>query len=489
MPTSVDNPDDVTSRQRTWVLAATIVASAMAFIDGSVITIALPVIRTELGASLTQMVWILNAYTLMLGALLLVGGAAGDRLGRRRLFITGTAVFAGASIVCALAPTPGILIAGRTLKGMGAAMLVPQSLAIISSTFPADRRGRAIGLWAGASALTTAMGPAVGGVLMDLFGWRAVFWINPPLALLVLAWALRSMPESVSAQARGRLDWAGAVAAVLACGTLTLGLTLLTEVDARTDISVMLVLAGLAGLIGFFRLERRADNPLAPPSLFRSRSFTGANLMTLLLYGALSGTLFLLPIDLIERRGFSPTEVGLAMMPLGLIIGLLSSQAGKLADRIGPRPMLVVGSVVVAMGILSLSAMRDSFWWGVELPLCVLALGMATVVSPLTTAVMNSVPQARAGAASGINNAASRLAGLFAIAGAGALASRLFQAFNSADDGRFGLFPETGSERYAVIEQAYHIAFGGTLGALALCALSAAVISGFMIEPLRQRTP
>lgn len=449
------------------------------------VTIALPIIRTDLDASLSQMLWILNAYTLMLGALLMVGGGSGDRLGRRRVFLTGTGLFAGASLICALAPNPEVLIAARAVKGIGAALLVPQSLAILSAIYPPDERGRAIGLWAGASALTTAMGPAIGGFLMDVFNWRAAFWINLPLTAVVLILTVRYMPETRDPDARGRLDWLSALVAMLACGVLTFGLTWLTEADGNGTISSVLILLGVLAMIGFFRLERHRRHALVPMSLFSSRAFTGTNLMTLLLYGALSGTLFLVPIDLIERRGLAPSQVGLVMMPFGLIIGLLSRRAGALADRFGARPMLLAGPVIVGLGILGLAGLGDALSWGVIAPLCLMALGMATVVSPLTTAVMNSVPDANAGVASGINNTASRLAGLFAIAGVGALAAQLFQATVTIDNSRFGLFPESGTEHYVDVVDAFHWAYGGGLMVLALCAFSSAVIAFFTLASHR----
>lgn len=483
----MSNPVYTMPGQRPWILAATILASALAFIDGSVVTLALPVIRTDMNASLLQMLWVLNAYTLLLGALLMVGGGAGDRLGRRRVFTLGTALFALASLLCALAPNPNLLIAARALQGIGAALLVPQSLAIIAATYPTGERGRAIGLWAGASALTTALGPAVGGVLMDLFSWRAAFWINLPLALAVLWLTRRYMPESRDDDARGRLDWGGVLIAGLACGLLTLGLTLLTEGRGDVGRAWLLIVPGLAGLVAFFAYEGRVRNALAPPALFRSRAFTGTNLMTLLLYGALAGVMFLIPIDLIERRGMSPSQVGLALLPFGLIIGLLSSRAGKLGDRFGARPMLVIGSAVVALGIVGLVPQWSNFWWGVEGPLCVMALGMAIVVSPLTTAVMNAVPDNRAGAASGINNTASRLAGLFAIAGIGACAAQLFQTFNSADRGQFGLFPAVSEPHYAAVLAAYRLALGGSLILMAVCALGAAVLAAWLIRTQRSK--
>lgn len=476
-----DRVEPCSPQQRPWVLAATILASAMAFIDGSVVTIALPVIRTDLDASLTEMLWVLNAYTLLLGALLMVGGSVGDRLGRRRVFLAGTLLFALASLLCALAPSSGMLIAGRALKGIGAALLVPQSLAILSASYPEGERGHAIGLWAGASALTTALGPAVGGFLMDLFNWRAAFWINLPLAAMVLLLTFAFMPETRDRSTSGRLDWGGTLIAFLACGSLTLGLTWLTESEGRLVLSLALVCLGLAGLVVFFWYEGRAEHPLAPTVLFRNRAFTGTNLMTLLLYGTLSGTLFLVPIDLIEHRGLTPTQVGLAMMPFGLIIGFLSSHAGKLGDRIGARPMLLGGSLVVAVGVIGLAFQVDNFWLGVELPLCIMALGMAIVVSPLTTMVMNSVPDARAGTASGINNTASRLAGLFAIAGAGACAARLFQSFNQAGQGKYGRFPDSNVSGYDAIVAAYQLAYAGSLVMLAVGALGAALIAACLI--------
>lgn len=477
----MSNPVYTVASQRPWILAATILASALAFIDGSVVTLALPVIRTDMDASLAQMLWVLNAYTLFLGALLMVGGGAGDRLGRRRIFTLGTGLFALASLCCALAPNPTLLIAARALQGIGAALLVPQSLAIISATYPPGERGRAIGLWAGASALTTALGPAIGGVLMDLFNWRAVFWINLPLAVLVLWLTRHYMPESRDDGARGRLDWGGVLIAGLACGLLTLGLTVLTEGQAGTTLRAwLLIVPGLLGLVGFFFYEGRVRNALAPPALFRSRAFTGTNLMTLLLYGALAGVMFLIPIDLIERRNLLPSQVGLALLPFGLIIGLLSSRAGKLGDRYGARPMLVIGAALVALGIIGLIPQWSSFWWGVELPLCLMSLGMATLVSPLTTAVMNAVPDHRAGAASGINNTASRLAGLFAIAGVGACAAGLFRWFNTGT-GQFGLFPAPTHPDFSATLEAYRWALAGSLSLMAICALGAALLAAWLV--------
>ena len=311
---------------RRWVLAATILASAMAFIDGSVVNIALPVLQRELDASFVAVQWVINSYALFLAALLLVGGAAGDYFGRRKVFIVGIVVFALASLACAVAPGINALIAARATQGIGAALLVPQSLAILSAAFPPEVRGRAIGTWAGAASMTTALGPAVGGFLIDSLGWRVAFWINLPLAAVAVFLTLRHVPESRS-EAAGPLDQRGAVLAVLASALLTAGLTGLADPGRRLLAAGALV-AGVLAAAAFIRTERRAEAPLVPLGLFADRAFTGANLLTLALYGALSGVLFLLPFELIGHRGLSPGEVGLVFLPLGLIIGVFARRAG-----------------------------------------------------------------------------------------------------------------------------------------------------------------
>jgi EmrB/QacA subfamily drug resistance transporter len=393
------------SRAQTYVLAATVLASAMAFIDGTVVTIALPAIRADLQADFQELQWIVNAYMLMLGALILVGGSLGDRLGRRRIFIAGIAIFAIASVFCAIAFNPVMLIGFRALQGIGAALLVPQSLAIISATFPREVRGRAIGVWAAASAITTALGPPLGGFLIDTLSWRVAFWINLPLSALALWLTLRHVTESRDEQATGAIDWGGSILAILALGAITYGLTLLTDPEASgVGVAALLVL-GLGGLVVLWRVEHRAENPILPPFLFRSRDFLVANIVTLFLYGALSGVLFLLPFDLIERRGMTASEVGFTLLPFGLIIGLLSRFAGRLSDSHGARLFLVGGSLLVALSSAVLALNLPGYWAGVLTPVLVMALGMAAVVSPLTTAVMNSAPDAQSGAASGVNNA------------------------------------------------------------------------------------
>lgn len=455
---------------RPFVLAATILASAMAFIDGSVVTIALPVMQEQFGAPLARLQWVVNGYALFLGALILIGGAAGDRFGRRRVFVAGTVMFALASAGCALAPGVDTLIAARAIKGIGAALMVPQSLAIISASFPPEVRGQAIGTWAGAAALTTALGPAIGGFLIDGLGWRAAFWINLPLSAAVVMLAQRHVPES-RGEVAGPLDWVGGVLAVLAAGLVTLALTALGEAGGSLAVALGLLAAGIAAGIAFVATERGASAPLVPLGMFRLPTFGAVNLMTLFLYGALAGVLFLLPFELIGRRGLSAGEVGLVMLPLGLIIGLFSRRAGRLADEIGARPLLVGGSAIVAAAAALLSLALPGLVLGALLPLVALACGMALVVSPLTTTVMNAVPDALAGAASGVNNAASRLAGLFAIAMVGAVAAAVFAAAGAGAGARFGVFEDPASIDGAAVAEAFLAAY--RTGMLLCCLMAA----------------
>lgn len=455
---------------RPWVLAATILASAMAFIDGSVVTIALPVLQRELGAGLAALQWVVNGYTLLLAALILVGGAAGDRFGRRRVFLIGTLVFAGASAACALAPGVGALIAARMLQGLGAALMVPQSLAIISAAFPPEIRGRAIGTWAGAASLTTALGPAVGGFLIDSLGWRAAFWLNLPLAAAVGLLARAHVPES-RAPAAGPLDLGGGALAVAASALATLGLTALGRPGGGWT-AATLVAAGAVTAAGFVRVERTAPAPLMPLSLFASRAFAGANLLTLFLYGALAAILFLLPFELIGRRGLSASGTGLVLLPVGLLIGLGARPAGALADRLGVRGFLVAGSVLVALAAAWLAPALPGLAAGVVAPLVLFAAGMTLVVAPLTTAVMNAAPDALAGAASGVNNAASRLAGLLAIALVGAVAALVFGL--GAPGAQFGEFPPAGDPALAPVAAAFGRAYAAGMAVAALLAALAA---------------
>jgi EmrB/QacA subfamily drug resistance transporter len=416
------------ARAQAWVLAATIIASSMVFIDGSVVNVALPSIQANLDAPVSQAQWIVNAYVLTLGALILVGGAAGDRFGRRRVCIAGLLLFTAASVWCGLALSSSMLVVARAAQGVGGALLVPSSLAIISASFPGQQRGRAIGTWAGASALTTALGPIAGGWLVDTLSWRAIFFINVPLALVALLLAVRWVPESRN-QSAGGVDWTGGALAVLGLGLLAYGLTA-TSSAGWSQLPVLGCLAGGGVSLGMLIWwERRAPAPMLPLALFRSPTFSGANVITLLLYFALSGEMFFLPFDLIDIQGYSATAAGAAFLPLTLIMGGLSRWSGGLNERYGSRALLVVGSVVVAAGLalFAVPARGGSYWSTVFPAMVVWGCGMTLIVAPLTTTVMHAAGDSNAGAASGINNATARIAGMLAVALLGAIAVGVFR--------------------------------------------------------------
>lgn len=416
------------------ILAATILGSSLAFIDGSVVTVALPAMQQALAADARAAQWIVNGYLLFLGALVLVGGALADRLGRRRVFVTGVAIFTVASVACALSPNAGLLIAARALQGIGAALLTPASLAILGSAFAERERGQAIGAWAGFGALTTAAGPVLGGWLVDTLSWRAIFFINVPLALGAILLALKSVPESRDEEARG-VDWAGAMLAAAGLGATVWALTDMPARGAGDPAIIVALVCGAALLIAFVALEARLPHAMMPLRLFQSRVFSGANLLTFLLYFALSGALFFLPFALIRLGGYSATGAGAALLPLALIMGLGSSFAGKIADQRGPRPLLICGPLIAAIGfaVLGLAEYRP-YWAGVLPGMIVLATGMTITVAPLTTTVISAVSKHQAGLASGINSAVARIAGLFAVAALGAVLFWRFAAALPVDD-------------------------------------------------------
>jgi len=413
-PTAIDSP----CRRKRLALAATILGSSMAFIDGSVVNVALPAIQSEISASVAAMQWIVNAYLLFLGSLVLVGGSMGDKLGRRTVFITGIGIFTLASAACGFAPNAGALIAGRAVQGIGAALFVPSSLAIIGATFEGEERGRAIGTWAGVGAITSAVGPVAGGWLVDAWSWRAIFFINLPLAAATIALAILSVPNSHNADAADQLDWPGALSAAAGLAALTYGLTEASAHGFAHPIVLCAIAAGVLVLAAFVMIEANSRYPMMPLDVFRSRDFTGANLVTLLLYFGLGGVLFFLPFTLIRAHGYSATEAGAALLPMPVIIGLLSRFTGGLTDRFGSRALLTVGPAVAGLGfvMLALLFVRGSYWAGVFPALAMLGLGMTITVAPLTTTVMSAVSVERAGIASGINNAVARVASLLAIA-------------------------------------------------------------------------
>jgi len=415
---------------RRWVLAAATLGSSMVFLDNSTVNVALPALQHSLGASVVGVQWVINAYTLFLASLLLLGGALGDLLGRRRVFAVGVAVFTLASIACGLAATTGMLIASRAAQGVGGALLTPGSLALINGTYPRAQRGQAIGLWSGFSAMASAAGPVLGGYLIDTLSWRGVFFLNVPLALAVLAVVWLRMPATPGQTGGRRLDVAGALAAVLGLGGVVYGLI---ESSSR-GLGSPSVIAALAGgvlvLAAFLVIERRLRRPMVPLELFASRTFAGANVLTLFLYGALSGLLFFLPMNLIEVQGYSATAAGAALLPFVVSMFLLSRWSGGLVARVGARRPLVVGPLIVALAFLLYARSGGSgpYWSAVFPAVLAQGLGMALSVAPLTTTVMASVPEARAATASGINNAVSRVAGLFAIGAFGAIMVGLFGA-------------------------------------------------------------
>lgn len=401
-----------------WVLAATVLGSAIAFLDATVITIALPAIGRDLGAGVTGLTWTVNAYTLTLAAFVLIGGSLGDRLGRRRVFMVGVAWFGVTSLVCALATTTGMLVGFRALQGVGAALLTPGALAILHASFRAEDRSRAIGAWSGLAGITGAVGPLLGGWLVDVASWRWIFFINVPVVVIVLGIAARHVPESRDPSVSGRLDFGGAALVALGLGSLTYGLSAWSE-QGPTSLAVLLGLGlGTLLLAGFVAWERSIAHPMLPLDMFSAPRFSMTNLVTFVVYAALGGIFFWLVVTLQIVAGWSALTAGLSLLPVTVLMLLFSPRAGVIGDRLGPRIPMTVGPLVAAVGVAMLARIGSdaSYLADVLIPVSLLGAGLTLTVTPLTTTVLGAVDEARTGLASGVNNAVARTGGLLLVA-------------------------------------------------------------------------
>jgi EmrB/QacA subfamily drug resistance transporter len=428
---------------RTWILAATILGSSMAFIDSTVVTVALPAIQARFHGTVVDVQWVVESYGLFLAALILVGGSLGDVLGRRKIFLVGVLIFAIASLACGLASSIQHLIVARSIQGVGAALLVPGSLAIISACFAETSRGQSIGTWSGFTTITTAIGPVLGGWLVEHASWRWAFLINVLLAAVVIAISVRYVPESRGAGV-GRVDWLGALLVTIGLGGLVTGFIESVNWGWKRPVVLGSLIVGCACLSVFILVEGRVTAPMVPPKLFASRTFSGANLLTLFLYAAIGIFFFLFPLNLIQVQGYSATAAGAAVLPLILLMFTLSRWSGGLVTRYGPRLPLIIGPLIAALGfgLFAVSSTGGSYWKNFFSGVVVLGFGMAVTVAPLTTVVMNSADRDRVGAASGINNAAARVAGVLAIAVLGTVMVNTFGYELNRQLGKLFLAPD-----------------------------------------------
>ena len=501
------------ARRRSWVLAAAVLGSTLAFVDESVVNVALPGIESSLRTSLVAMQWVVNAYTLCMSALLLLGGAAADQFGRRRMFIVGVSLFAVASLGCGFAANAQVLIATRAVQGAGAALLVPCSLALIGAAFTEQDRGAAIGIWAAASAIAAGLAPLLGGWLVDHASWRVIFLINPVIAIPTLWITVRQVPESRNPDAPPGVDWHGALLAVTGLGSVAYGLIASSTLGWKNAAVVGSLSVGVALLFAFVRIERSGKSPMMPLELFRSRRFSGINLLTLLLYGAMGAAFFFLPFLLIQARGYSATAAGVAYVPFTLLVGLLSRWSGRLGDKFGARWPLICGPALTAVGFTILGVGRGTY--GITLlSMTVLGLGMGIAVAPLTTTVINAVPPHRTGVASGINNAVASVGSLLLIAVLGSVALGTFEHTLARDLGAThtspavratvesargglvappmqGLSAEERRQAHAIVTDALVVTVRMAMWIAALLALSAALTAVLTIrqDTRRRKTP
>lgn len=477
---------------RTAVLIAAVLASALGFIDGSVLPVAIPAIRADLGADFSQVQWIVNAYMLLLSALILVGGAAGDLFGQRETFAGGIAAFCLASIGCAMAGSPDQLIVWRGLQGAGAAFMIPGSLALIARTFESEERGRAIGLWSMASGIASALGPILGGFLIQHGGapaWRWIFWLNLPVGLAALAILFACTPR-VAAKPGGGLDLVGALFVTIGFGGLALGLTYASEPILRPDRIALSFLVGAGALLVFWFWEGWTKVPMLPRVLFGLPVFNGANLLTFFLYFSLAGALFFLPTTLIEALRLPEAYAGSVFLPFTIAMSLVGSYAGMLTDRIGPRLPLTLGAIVTGLSFLTLGAAAalDAFWLGIMPAMALMGVGMGLVVSPLTTTVMTVTDDALVGTASGVNNGIARIAGLFAVAGLGLVAAITYRLNldPALVPGGYGEpLPHASQPALAMRSAAMITAFVAISAITALLSFASAIIGWYMLPDKR----
>jgi EmrB/QacA subfamily drug resistance transporter len=464
-----------------WVLTATILGSSMAFIDGTVVNIAVPALQTSFYANVVDIQWVIESYGLFLSALILAGGALGDLFGRRRIFLLGVGIFAAASAACGLAPSIKVLIIARCIQGVGAALLVPGSLAIISASFNEDSRGRAIGTWSGFTAITTALGPVLGGWLIQHASWRWAFYLNLPLAVAVLVISFWRVPES-RGQSGQRVDWPGALFATFGLGGVVTAFLESARLGWRSPWVLGSLLGGLVCVIVFVVVEARSPSPMLPLALFKSRPFSGANLVTLFLYAAIGIFFFLYPMDLIQVHGYSTTLTGAAVLPMILLLFFLSRWSGGLVSRYGARIPLIVGPLVVAVGFILFAFLpaQGSYWRTFFPASLVLGLGMAITVAPLTTVVMSALDQQHVGVASGVNNAVARVAGVLAIAVLGFVMVKAFGAYLDHDLMQLVLSPDVLRQIRAKEIELAGLELPSGLNANTVAALRQAISAAFM---------